>query len=403
MDKINFFPVPSLELLFTEQCNLKCTYCFERDKLNRKMPLETLLPLTTSGGAVSRSFYPFGGEPLLAIDTITEMIESILAQKDMNESSKKNMLQSLYNHITNGTLIKNNLDVIKKYKLVMQISLDGPKYVHDSARVYADGRGSFDDVYEAVKICSQEKIFWSVHGATGPENIKNLSEIAKFYFKLYVDFGILNYGEEGSPIDNAILAFDINPFQMLFEGEYTDDLIDELLLQFYLVADWIWTTTDYELTQNQRRDMFISWCTKRGSACVAGDIMLAVDFNYDLYPCHRVAMLPDRENFSLGSLIGEIRNFGNYEYFNAISQMYRDNCMFSSSLNVEEWNEPLYWMNWCPAANSESHNSPYYQPSKYNTLIAELNEFIPKLAIHYGVSPLDLEGKIENNLKNRRG
>ena len=147
--------------------------------------------------------------------------------------------------------------------------------------------------------------------------------------------------------------------------------------------------------------MFINWCTKRGSACVVGDIMLAVDFNYDLYPCHRVAMLPDREAFSLGSLIGETRDFGNYEYFNALTQMHQDNCLFSSSLNIDEWNEPLYWMNWCPAANSESHNSPYYQPSKYNVLIAELNEFIPELAVYYGIPPQELEKKIENDTRGR--
>ena len=56
----------------------------------------------------------------------------------------------------------------------MQISIDGPKNVHDSARLYPDGRGSFDDVYEAVEICFREGIPWSAHGSIGPENIKNL-------------------------------------------------------------------------------------------------------------------------------------------------------------------------------------------------------------------------------------
>jgi len=383
---INFFPVPQIELLFTEKCNLNCTYCFEHNKLNRSMNLDEILSLTQKKGISSRSFYMFGGEPMLAMDIITGLIDSVNAQTDISEATKSELLSGLTFHITNGTLLKQNLDIIKKYGMSIQISVDGPKEINDANRVYHDGRGSFNEVYEAIKLCHDEKIPWSIHGAVGVDTIKNLFEITKFYFDVYYKY---------ESMDKAIGVLKGNIYQLMFEGNYTDEDVNELLSQFSMIVDWIWTTKDYNLTSDQRRTMFINWCTRRGSSCFVGDTLYSMDAEYNLYPCHRLAMSEYRKTFSLGNMKETIRDFDNYEIFNSITKMHKDNCMFSSAINVIEWDSPLYWMNWCPATNSETHLSPYYQASKYNVIIAELNSFIPELAHYYGVDIDVLEKRVK--------
>lgn len=73
----------------TEQCNLRCTYCYQIDKHNTYMPIEVgkqgidmLLTSTPENNTyINTENSPgiiiefIGGEPLLAIDTIIELIE----------------------------------------------------------------------------------------------------------------------------------------------------------------------------------------------------------------------------------------------------------------------------------------------------------------------------------------
>jgi uncharacterized protein len=64
-----------MELILTDQCNLRCSYCFEKDKNPHNMSDETALAavdfLMEESGPMKRvTILFFGGEPLLRFDLI---------------------------------------------------------------------------------------------------------------------------------------------------------------------------------------------------------------------------------------------------------------------------------------------------------------------------------------------
>lgn len=374
MEGVKFLPVRQAELLFTEKCNLNCSYCFEKDKHAGAMSLEDVKKILEGDNPVVAEFYPFGGEPLLDISLITDLCD-LIENTNIDPGRKEALLKSLKFHISNGTLVLQNLDLIKKYKFNLQISIDGPKDIHDKNRVYHDGRGSWDEVMTAIETLIAEGVQVSIHGAVGRDAFPNLARIVQFYFSILAKW----YG-----IDSAIAQIEQNIFQVTFEDDYTDDDVDIFLDQMMQMCEWIMYNDEYDLTYPQRCKLLSNFLLRRGSSCIAGNKMFAIDRQFNMYPCHRLAFVPNREQFSLGSLKGP-RNFKNYQLFNAFFQISKDNSMYSSSLNNYEWQGALAWLNWCPAANAENGQSPYHQHSKHNTLIAEINAFVPEVADYFKV------------------
>ncbi|WP_082585146.1 radical SAM/SPASM domain-containing protein [Thermococcus barophilus] len=90
----------------------------------------------------------YGGEPLLNIEGIKYSLQKAEEMKD-----DKELLEYSAGIITNGTLINEEvIDLINKYPIgYMQITLDGPKDIHDSRRVKVNGEGTFDEIIGNIK------------------------------------------------------------------------------------------------------------------------------------------------------------------------------------------------------------------------------------------------------------
>jgi sulfatase maturation enzyme AslB (radical SAM superfamily) len=70
----------NLQLIITEQCNLRCRYCFEINKGSRQMPLELAKEILKKELSIEDSpneclIDLVGGEPLLRFDEVKELIE----------------------------------------------------------------------------------------------------------------------------------------------------------------------------------------------------------------------------------------------------------------------------------------------------------------------------------------
>ncbi|MCL2310913.1 MAG: radical SAM peptide maturase, CXXX-repeat target family [Firmicutes bacterium] len=175
MSKINFGKMPlsfhnfsvesgcnDITLSVTEECNLRCKYCYLTYKnCNKKMSFE-IAKKAVDYIIATRDVYNeksvvwnfIGGEPLLEIDLIDKISDYIKLQ------------MYLTNHLwfdnymfcigTNGILYNTEKvqDYIKKNKshLTVIITIDGNKIKHDLQRVYPDGRGSYDDVVKNVPL-----------------------------------------------------------------------------------------------------------------------------------------------------------------------------------------------------------------------------------------------------------
>lgn len=140
----------SLTIAPTMACNFRCIYCFEQGHYgNRLMDQATqdhLMEFIEKhlGGVKYLSVAWFGGEPLVGMPVIESLSQRIIAlckEKDVQYSASI---------ITNGYLLtKEVAEKLKEYHVrSAQITVDGPKEIHDTRRPMANGQGTYDVIME---------------------------------------------------------------------------------------------------------------------------------------------------------------------------------------------------------------------------------------------------------------
>lgn len=141
----------------TEQCNMRCKYCYYHENSggyrtfgNRYMTIDIAKKAidefltNTECEEVSISFY--GGEPLLNFKLIKECIIYVI-----ENYPNKDVLFAI---TTNATLINEDMAnfFAKVPKIQITISLDGPKEMHDKYRVFVNDEGSYDKTIEGLTL-----------------------------------------------------------------------------------------------------------------------------------------------------------------------------------------------------------------------------------------------------------
>ena len=139
----------TLILEVTEDCNIRCTYCIYDEANSSERNHNANLMSKDSALKAINNFYKrtngieaylvfYGGEPLLNFWLIKQLVEYA------NVISDKRIKFSL---TTNGVALdenKFNFFVENEFKLT--VSLDGPKFIHDSNRKTKNDKGTFDIV-----------------------------------------------------------------------------------------------------------------------------------------------------------------------------------------------------------------------------------------------------------------
>jgi len=170
-----------VEHIPTFRCNFKCSYCGLWNKKSKELStkeIKVLMDKFSKAGTVSWNFT--GGEPLLRRDI-----------KELVEYAKFKGFYVTLN--SNGILIKNNLDWIKKVDLI-GISLDGTKEVHNKTR------GQFDKVLESIKLLKEIKANVYICTVMNKLNLKNrgkgLKEILNLAKALNIKIAVLPIFED---------------------------------------------------------------------------------------------------------------------------------------------------------------------------------------------------------------
>ena len=137
-----------LILNLTSGCNLCCKYCFaETMQKHKTMSLDTAKKaidnmLLQNGEIDEYSICFFGGEPLLKKELVRQITEYAYSEITQKRSKK-----IVFRINTNATLIDDAIcSLFKQYDFHVTISIDGPMELHDTNRIYANGRGSYDKV-----------------------------------------------------------------------------------------------------------------------------------------------------------------------------------------------------------------------------------------------------------------
>lgn len=144
----------TMTILPTLSCNFNCNYCFEgSDKKSSIMNTQTQENIITWLNNNSQELQRlgvtwFGGEPTLGLDVIRELSKKILS---FCKEKKINYNASI---ITNGsTLTLDTIQVFRECNISwIQITLDGPREVHDKVRFFKrNHKGSFDIIMKNVR------------------------------------------------------------------------------------------------------------------------------------------------------------------------------------------------------------------------------------------------------------
>ncbi len=179
----------NLQLIFTEQCNLRCRYCFEIDKGSRNMSLElakSILEreLCREDGISEYQVDIVGGEPFLFFNEIKELIEYSILHS--NEWSKK-----FYFVIgTNLTILNPEIEqwLLKNRQwVILATSLDGTKDAHDHYRC-----DSYDTVIENLPFYMQLYPDQGVKMTIGPDTISSIYDSIRNIESLSLPFVAAN-------------------------------------------------------------------------------------------------------------------------------------------------------------------------------------------------------------------
>ena len=188
---------PCFLVIPTYSCNLKCTYCYERTYKIDNVKEENLLKICDKQFEIiddivkkykekNPKFSNFkdiritimGGEPLLKVNK--NIIEYIF-----NKVKERKYSVDI---VTNGVDLDSFIEILKQDCLDhIQITLDGSKEIHDKRRVYANGKGSFDEIIRNIDIALKNNIKIFLRVNVDNENLYDLPELANILISRFKD------------------------------------------------------------------------------------------------------------------------------------------------------------------------------------------------------------------------
>ena len=215
--------IEMMTLQITQQCNFRCSYCpytigtSDRHHSNKKMDIQTAkrgvdFLLRHSGNVKTPIIGFYGGEPFLEFEMMKEII------KYAREKAGGKFVG--FTVTTNGSLLtEDKVKFLEEYSVIVMISLDGPKEVHDKNRIMAaNGKGSYERVINNIEYLYDKY----------PEFVKNNIQFNSVIDPIN-DFGCFNeFFIKSEYIKNSSLLK-----TQVLESKYTD-YSDDNAIKFFM-------------------------------------------------------------------------------------------------------------------------------------------------------------------------
>lgn len=262
-------PVTTFMIYVTEECNLRCTYCFV-NKQPRHMTLETakkvvdycLQPEVSGDERISVNF--FGGEPLLRTDLLLEVLAYL---KDRPGADRVT-----FGITTNGTLAGDKVrHFFNEGKAHVLISLDGDEASHEF-RPKVSGGESWSHLQRNLRKLMDWSASASVRMTYHPGSL-NLLEKVQAAWELGARWISL------CPVVEADWSGHEQELRLQSE-RLTDWFLSEFLAGRNVPLHHHWNTLlEYHLKQGSR--------SRPIKACPLGTTLIAFDTAGNILPCHR--------------------------------------------------------------------------------------------------------------------
>lgn len=153
------FPLQTIVLNVTNQCNLSCQYCYEfgEDKVATPEGKPKFMDWETAKTSVDYLFEEsagrrkvhitfFGGETLMNFPLLRQVVDY-----SRGLARERNVAID-FSLTTNATLLTPAIiDYLSENHVGVTVSIDGPQEMNDKFRIFANGRGSYDIIAPKIK------------------------------------------------------------------------------------------------------------------------------------------------------------------------------------------------------------------------------------------------------------
>ena len=310
-------PVKALCLHVAHDCNLRCKYCFastgDFGQGRKIMPPEIAkkaidFVIARSGVRHNIEVDFFGGEPLMAWDTVTQTVDYA---RSLEEKYNKKFRFTI---TTNGLLLdEDKRKYINENMDNCVLSLDGRREVNDEFRKTVAGTGSYDTIVPKFKAPVDERDPNLDYYARGTFTSHNL-EFAEDELSI-ADAGFDRLSVEPVTADPGC-GYDLTEDDLpKIEAEY-DRLTDIMLERKKEGKPFTFFHFMVDLDQGP-------CVVKRLRGCGAGYEYVAVTPDGDIYPCHQFV---GKDEFKQGSVLDQSFNMDIAQTFAGMNIYSRPKC-----------------------------------------------------------------------------
>lgn len=329
----------SITLNTTEDCNLRCTYCYEVNKRKRSLNMDDAKSfidhvitdpdpagLLDDPAPVFRNAYRnglvvdfIGGDSLIDPYFLDEIISYTLFRLMTTDTEHARMWRHNvhFSISTNGTLFSSKARrVLEKYRdlMLVCVSLDGCPAIHDKNRIFQNGSGSMDRILES----------WSWFQKTFPINALQTKATASRETIPYL-FESLKFLHEEMGIRY------INQNFIMEDMHLTDKDLELLDWEMEKCVSYVLAHRDELYWSMLGKEQFAAAHLSEGKDwyetghCGSG-AMPALSVDGNIYPCIR--WLPHTQVDKAPFIVGTARDgFTHKENFIKVRKgAYRDNC-----------------------------------------------------------------------------
>lgn len=270
------YEISAISLDLTKACNLRCHYCFSNlskgdyqatdltEEMGKKA-IDWLMDPGTRGKKTKVDIAFWGGEPLLR----WEMMKTLILYGE--ERARHHNIKVTFGGTTNVTLLTpEKFDFLDKHNCKFLLSIDGRQEHHDLHRVYANGKGSWQEVDKNLEAIlerwpdSQVRLSYSV------ETIETFLDDLKYLY------------------EKGVRRIAYSP---VCEGDWNDENIAKLQRTWEEITDW-WIELE-----KQGKSPYLKYvedsCQRMISdegnhkPCGAGSGYVGITTDGSIHVCHR--------------------------------------------------------------------------------------------------------------------